>query len=285
MLKKVVLVVVLLAAGVAIAMYMRRPAEVAPAVAFQPQAGASAEVRIADLERALAAQIDRSRTLEARIVGLEERLRGAGTAGAGAAGADGRPDAERIAQVRERLRQEGPPDVAALRERQRERQLERLVEAGFTRERAEWIDRRVEELEYQAMQAQFEAQRGGRPGQAGPDVLRTLRSELGDPDYERYLRGTGRPTEVQVLDVLASSAAERAGLQPGDQVVSYAGTRVFDMRELNALAREGNPGETISMEVRRNGQTMHVQVPRGVLGVSGGGMRGPPGGGGPRGGR
>ena len=283
MLKKVALVVILLAAGVAIAMYMRiRPTGAAPAVAFQPQTDASAEVRITDLERALAAQIDRSRTLEARIVGLEDRLRSGGAAATPPPAVEGRADPERFAQMRDRVRGEGATDVATLRERQRERQLQRLVEAGFTRERAEWIDRRTEELEYQAMQAQYDAQRSGRPGQVVADVQRTLRSELGDHDYERYLRGTGRPTEVQVMDVLASSAAERAGLQPGDQVVSYAGTRIFDMRELNMLSREGNPGETVTVEVRRNGQTLHVQMPRGVLGMSGGGMRGP--GGGPRGG-
>lgn len=285
MLKKVALVVVLLAAGVGIAMYMRvHPADTAPAIAFQPQTGATAEVRIADLERALAAQIDRSRILEARIVGLEDRLRSAGAAAAAQPAAGGRPIAERFAQVRDPLRGEGPPDVAALRERQRERQLQRLVDAGFSRDRAEWIERRTEELEYQALQAQYDAQRSGRSGQAGFDVQRTLRSELGDVDYERYLRGTGRPTEVQVLDVLASSAAERSGLQPGDQVVSYAGTRVFDIRDINALTREGNPGETVIMEVRRNGQTVQVQVPRGVLGMTGGALRAPRGGG-PRGGR
>jgi hypothetical protein len=46
------------------------------------------------------------------------------------------------------------------------------------------------------------------------------------------------------------------------------------MRELNALSREGNPGELVTMEVRRNGQTLQVQVPRGVLGLQGGGLRG-----------
>jgi S1-C subfamily serine protease len=132
------------------------------------------------------------------------------------------------------------------------------------------------------MQQQDEAQRAGRPLIAQVDAQRALRGELGDADYERYLRGTGRPTEVQVLDVLASSAAERAGLQPGDQIVSYAGTRVFDMRELNAMTREGGSGESVGMEVRRNGQTVQLQVPRGALGVAGGGMRGGPGGG-PRG--
>src|SRR5690606_20999797 len=270
---------------VVLAMYLRGwPGSAAPeAPVFQPQTGVSAEVRIADLPRALAAQVDRSRPLEARIAELE-RLRG--QAGHGPPTPPAGPiDPEPLAQVRERLGEEGGrPDPATLRERQRERRLENLVGAGFTRERAEWIERRSEELEYQAMQAQFEAQRSGQPGQAGMDVQRALRAELGDEDYERYLRGSGRPTEVQVLDVLASSAAERAGLQPGDQVVSYAGTRVFDMRELNALSREGNPGETVIMEVRRNGRIEQVPVPRGVLGMSGGGLRGPPNGG-PRGGR
>lgn len=281
--KKAGLVVVLLAAGVVLALLLRGwPASSPAEPGFQPQTGASAEVRIADLEQALAAQIDRSRTLEARVAELERQR---GEAGPAARTPPPAPDPDRIAQLRERLATEGgPPDVATLRERQRERRLERMVEAGFTRERAEWIERRTEELEYQAMQAQYEAQRTGRPGQAGMDVQRTLRAELGDEDYERYLRGTGRPTEVQVMDVLASSAAERAGLQPGDQVLSYAGTRVFDMRELNALSREGNPGETVVMEVRRNGRTEQLVVPRGVLGMSGGAMRGPRNGG-PRGGR
>ncbi len=283
MLKKAGVVVLLLAAGAALALYLRGGPASAPEIPdFQPQAGASAEVRIADLEQALAAQIDRSRTLEARIAELERQR---GESGVAARTPPPAPDPDRIAQLRERLGTEGgPPDAATLRERQRERRLERMVDAGFTRERAEWIERRTEELEYQAMQAQYEAQRSGRPGQAGMDVQRALRAELGDEDYERYLRGTGRPTEVQVLDVLASSAAERAGLQPGDQVLSYAGTRVFDMRELNALSREGNPGETVVMEVRRNGRTEQLVVPRGVLGMSGGAMRGSRSGG-PRGGR
>lgn len=274
--RKLVVVVLLLGAGVAMALLVhvsgrsRAPA----AVEFRPDSSASTAERITELERALAAQIDHSRTLEARVADLEERLRagGRGVAQQPAGRAERRGDDD-LPSLRDLMGEDGRPDPAALRERMRERQLQRLVAAGFTRERAEWIERRLEELEVEAMQAQYEAQRTGRPGAAG-DVQRALRNELGDAEYERYLRGTGRPTEVQVFDVLASSPAERAGLQPGDQIISYAGTRVFDMRELNALSREGNPGELVTMEVRRNGQTLQVQVPRGVLGLQGGGMRG-----------
>ena len=75
MVKKIGLVVVLLAAGVAIALYMRggfSPDD--PVDAFVPQVGAGADVRIADLERALAAQIERARTLDKRVSELEGRI-------------------------------------------------------------------------------------------------------------------------------------------------------------------------------------------------------------------
>lgn len=283
MIKKIGLVAALLAVGVAIAFYLRGglgPAETADT--FTPQTDASADVRIADLERALAAQIDRARTLEARMAELEGRVGGA--VAARGPGENPEQRAARVAEMRERFGEEGPPDAVAMRERMRERELQRFIEAGFTQERAEWIERRTEELEVQAMQAQYEAQRTGQPVQGQVDPQRALRAELGDAEYERYLTATGRPTQVQVMDVLASSSAERSGLQPGDQIVAYAGTRVFDMRELNALTREGSSGETVTMEVRRNGQTVQVQVPRGPLGVSAGGARGPGGGGGPPGG-
>ncbi|HWL61985.1 MAG TPA: PDZ domain-containing protein [Steroidobacteraceae bacterium] len=288
MIRKIALVAVLLVAGVGIAWYIRGGSggtTIEP-VAFEPNTGASADVRIADLERALAAQIDRSRTLERRLAELEGRLTGARAGGEGArrGGPDDPAFAQRAVEMRNRFGEDGvPPDPTALRERMREQQLERLVAQGFTRDRAEWIERRTQELEVQAMQAQYEAQQSGRPVQGVTDVDAALRAELGDADYERYLTANNRPTQVQVMDVLASSNAERSGLQPGDQIVSYAGTRVFDMRELNALTRTGSPGDSVTVEIRRNGQTMQVQVPRGPLGVQGGGLRGGPGGRGPGG--
>lgn len=290
MARKIALVTVLLAVGVAIALYLRGfGTTAADEVEFSPDAGASAATRIAELERALAAQIERARSLDARLAQLESRL---GQGDRRVEGAGNRLNEEQAAALRERFQaefgSEERPDPATMRERARERRLQRFVEAGIPRERAEWIERRTEELEVQAMQARYDAQRTGQPVvQSAIDPERALRKELGDVEYERYLTATGRPTQVQVNNVLASSAAERAGLQPGDQIVSYAGTRVFDVRELNALTTEGAAGETVTVEVRRNGETMQLQVPRGPLGMTGGGMRGPQGGppgGGPPGG-
>lgn len=178
-----------------------------------------------------------------------------------------------------------PENMAALRARAQERELERFAAAGFTPERVEWINRRTEELRVSAMQAQYEAQRTGQRVE-GVDVEQALRKEMGDSEYERYLKATGRPTEVRVMNVLATSAAERAGLKAGDEILSYGGTRVFDTRELNSLAMQGTAGGSVTVEVRRDGQTLQVSVPRGPLGVSapgggrpGGGPGGLPGGG------
>jgi len=285
MVRKIALVMALLIAGVAIAVYVRGGFGSAAADdSFEPQTDASADVRIADLEKALAAQIDRARSLERRVSELEGRQGGEGGNVARRGGElTEEQRAERLAERRERFGNDGNFDPATIGQRQSERRLQSLVEAGFTRDRAEWIERRTEELQVQAMQAQYDAQRNGRPGQGQFDIERTLRSEMGDAEYERYLGATGRPTQVQVFDVLASSSAERAGLQAGDQIVSYGGARVFDMRDLESLSREGTAGESVSVEVKRNGQTVTVQVPRGPLGVAGGGLRGP-GGMGPGGG-
>lgn len=281
MFKRIGIVAILLVCGVGIAFYLRGkpPEPEQPNVVFTPRTGASDTDRIADLEQALAAQVDRGNQLESRLKELESRPGWGGTR----RNANGEgPGGERFADTqRQFLDADGNFDPTRMREAVRAQQLDRLVQAGFTRERAEWIERRSQELQLQQQQAQFDAQRSGQPVR-GADAGNALRKEMGDMEYEKYLKAMGQRTEVQVMDVLASSTAEKAGLKPGDQIVSYAGQRVFDMRDLNSVTRQGTPGETVSVEVLRNGQSVQLQVTRGVLGVESGGGRGP-GGGGPGG--
>lgn len=150
-----------------------------------------------------------------------------------------------------------------------------LVEAGFTPARAEQIDRLIEENLIAAMQARYEAaRRGESPPQGNAEIEELfdadsmLRSELGDADYERYLTAMGRPTEVLVIDVLSSSAAEQAGMVVGDRIVAYDGQRVFDIRELLALPIQGEPGAPVMVDILRDGQPMQLVLPRGPLGIS-----------------
>ena len=118
----------------------------------------------------------------------------------------------------------------------------------------------------QAMQAQSEARRQARPPPADVEAA-TLRRELGDQDYERFLAARGVPTAVKVTAVLSRSAAERAGMRRGDEIFSYDGQRVFDVQDLNELALGGTRGEPVVLDLRRNGENLRLVLPRGPIGI------------------
>jgi membrane-associated protease RseP (regulator of RpoE activity) len=155
---------------------------------------------------------------------------------------------------------------------------EELSAAGFSETDAQHIEMRVEELRVAAMQQRYEALRGGGAAAGELQTLNgaaALRAELGDAQYERFLEATGRPTRVDVANVLSSSAAETAGIQSGDEIVAYGGERVFDVRDLNRVLLDGDPGEPVVVDVVREGQPIQVVIPRGPLGISSGfGRRG-----------
>ena len=151
--------------------------------------------------------------------------------------------------------------------------MERFVAAGFTAGEAEWIMRRESELQMEALQARYEARRSGEPMEffgSRNYANNTLREELGDGDYERYLQANGRPTRVSVTSIIDGSPALAAGLQPGDQIVSYDGRRVFSMDEIVALTMQGEAGQNVVVDIQRDGIPMQVAMPRGPLGITGG---------------
>jgi len=284
MLKTLLLVLAGLAAGLAIAFWVAPDA--APTLPETELSSASTPVlrsvtandpaataRIAALEDAFEAEVDRRMALEERVAELAAQLEALGQRPARIAGPPnfpaGGPDPAAIAEARERFRR----DPGARNEEAERRFVEQLIANGFAPDRADWIIRRTEELRMEALQAQYDARRGGRPVEMGAGE-QTLRAELGEADYERYLQAYGRQTTIPVRDVLASSPAERSGLKPGDEILTYAGKRVFDMSELNNLTYQGTPGESIVVEVRRDGQNVQLVMPRGPIGITGGGFRG-----------
>jgi C-terminal processing protease CtpA/Prc len=283
MLKTLSLVLAGLGAGLAIALWLGPSSEIGAEAEGASASGSGArggdvsdglaEARLEALEDAFAAEVDQRVELEARVAELSAKLEALGETAGSAARADESAGAAvdpAIAEQRARVRRE-----AALSSEDRQRRaIERLVAAGFAPDRAEWINRRTQELRMQAMQAQYEARRDGRPPPAETEAS-TLRAELGDQDYERFLAAQGRSTAVTVMGVLASSPAERVGLKEGDEIVAYDGKRVFDAAELNELTLGGAGGESVVVDVRRNGQTVQLVLPRGPLGIMGG-FRGPP---------
>ena len=138
------------------------------------------------------------------------------------------------------------------------------------------IVRREAELQMDALQVRYDAERSGEPA----DYFRSrnsandaLREELGDADYERYLKANNRSTSISISSVIDSSPAQAAGLQPGDEIVRYDGERVFSMSDLSQQAIDGVPGQNVAVDIVRNGVAMQVVMPRGPVGISGGRRR------------
>jgi hypothetical protein len=146
-----------------------------------------------------------------------------------------------------------------------------LIDAGFAPDRADWIIQRESELQVLAMQAQFDARRSGEP--MNPFEARlipgsTLRAEIGDIEYEKYLVANGQPTAVHVSSVIESSPGQVAGIRPGDQITGYDGQRVFNTMELTRQTMQGEPGDSVYVDIVRDGLPMQIVLPRGPIGVS-----------------
>jgi hypothetical protein len=272
--KSIALVVVGLAAGFVIAAWWGG-SSLAPTP--DPHDSPTTAQRLDALEQELATEALRRREIEAELARLNERIAppASGADPAGSDSANSRPDSSTTVEE---------PSITAARASPPVRRrppfelddnalVERFMAAGLTPERAQWIVARSQELRMQALQEQYDAAREGRPIDPSLAVFApasTLRDELGDADYERYLQALDRPTSVYVRDVLATSPGARAGLKPGDQVVSFDGERVFDMSDINRLVLEGQPGQVVAVDVIRDGQLVQLYVPRGPIGITGG---------------
>lgn len=137
--------------------------------------------------------------------------------------------------------------------------VERLVDAGMTQDRAEWILDRDAELYRERVAATFSAESYANSWEG------LLRQELGDADFDAYLRAKGEVPAVQVGAVGETSAAGLAGLRYGDHIRSYDGHRVFDVRELVPLTLRHGSDESVLIDVVRDGQRMQLIVPGGTL--------------------
>ena len=143
-----------------------------------------------------------------------------------------------------------------------------LVSAELQRRNDAWQLARLELVDRAAREGWEDSDELDRQldqlGEERPD----LREELGDDRYDAYLYESGRPNRISVASVIPGSAAEVAGLRAGDLVFGYAGERLFDVRSLQRASRAGSLGETVTLEARRDGQSLSLPIPRGPLGVS-----------------
>jgi hypothetical protein len=148
---------------------------------------------------------------------------------------------------------------------------ERLVQSGVDRAEAEALTAETERRQIEALRLQHQAEREGWSAselrEARLELERERRSKLGEAAYDRLLFAEGRGNRVVITDRLAGSAAAAADLRPDDVVVAYAGEPVYTRQQLRALTQSGDLGETVTIEVRRDGARVQAELPRGPIGV------------------
>lgn len=149
---------------------------------------------------------------------------------------------------------------------------ERLLAAGFTAERIEWLADRARELNARRDRELEENLQKGLPdpyvGRYLADKDLDLREVIGDEEYTKYAGALGRSTAVRVKGVVPGSNAESVQLQTGDEITLYDGKRVYNYYDLQKTAAERKTGGSVVIEVRRNGQPMQVTLPPGDIGIA-----------------
>lgn len=150
-----------------------------------------------------------------------------------------------------------------------------LIAGGLDANKAADLKRRSDSLQLAEMYLRDQATREGWVDdprfQEEMDSLHqqqiSIRNELGDDGYDKYLFALGQTNRVRVDDVMADSPASEAGLAPGDQILRYGDTRIFAPDELVAQTQQGEPGEMVTLVISRQGELLTLQVPRGPLGL------------------
>ena len=237
----------------------------APAASGAPAADVPGDQEgLAELRVRLAVQASRLQTLEGQLRQFEAGDPAlAGVDGSAGTSAEESDEADQSAPRRGRLTHS--------------RQLARLAEAGVPEGDGQAIIARVEEVQWQRTELRYRAMHEGWVRSERyqeemaklPSARDTVTEEFGDQAWDSYLYASGQPNRVAVRHVLNNSPASSAGLQAGDLISTYDGEAVSRVRDIISIAARGEPGETVEMEVLRDGRLISTYVPRGPVGFSG----------------
>jgi hypothetical protein len=147
-----------------------------------------------------------------------------------------------------------------------------LEAAGWRPTDIERLRREFDAYELERLYLRDRATREGWRGSARfrreqRELLDELHDELGDGDYDAALYAEGRNNRVMVQSLLDDSPAEASGLRVGDEILRYAGERIFEPIRLVRLTVAGEAGRPVEMRVLRGGEEIRLFVPRGPLGA------------------
>lgn len=218
--------------------------------------------KILELRTALEGEVAARQRLESEVRQLRAEIEGARPATPGFPNTE--IDAEPRSEPNERHRTAGNAPVGFDRDALLERGVDPDDVASL---RAVW-----EEVEMQKIVLADQAAREGWANSARHQnerraIEQDFREELSFDEYDRYLYATGKRNRTKITDVLDRSPGAIAGFEIGDTILSYGGERVFSPTDVRDLSRSGRAGETVQVEVAREGSITTLAVPRGPLGL------------------
>ena len=157
---------------------------------------------------------------------------------------------------------------------------QRLTEAGFEEEELLQLKQVQNKFRMERLELRDRASREGWLNSAeftsaNRNLARQnrVRQTLGDERYDLYLYTGEENNRVQIGEVIDGSAAQQAGILPGDVIRSYADSRVFQLFELRQLTTSGQRDELVNLSILREGEELQLVLPRGPLGVTVSGTR------------
>lgn len=165
-------------------------------------------------------------------------------------------------------------DAAATADEKRPDWFDRdaLLAAGLPENEVDWIRELFER--YVSLRLEYEDARLRKGERSGLHAIRDelalekqFRTEFGDEDFDAVRFAMNERNRVIFTELLEGSAGFRAGIRAGDEVVSYAGERVFRPRDLKLLIAAGERDEPVELRVLRDGEIVRVFLPRGPIGA------------------
>jgi len=150
-----------------------------------------------------------------------------------------------------------------------------LITAGINPDEADDILRRIGQQNFRRLELQNLIQRSNptQRRQYSKELRElnknkiSLRSEMGDENFDQYLYASDQNNRVKVRSVMTGSPAESSGFEPEDIILSYDNKKILSWPDIRAATIEGEIGSFISVEILRDGEQISLTVPRGTLGV------------------
>jgi len=222
----------------------------------------SMQQTIDELKNSLQQEIDKRKQLEEKLASLDKKI-------------NGDIHNENESEDKSNTAPTTNATTASLQQKQSDFDEQAMVNVGVDPGKINNLKETYEKAEMDRLYLRDQATREGwinsdRYSKAVAEIdnrTKSARNQLSEKEYDAYLYATGRANRVLVASVIGNSPASNAGIQVGDTILKYNNERIYSWNDLTSATNSGNPNETVSVTIVRNGQEQQLYIPRGPIGI------------------